>query len=215
LSSRIHLPGQAIDQLVVYLSTERGGLLRDKLVAEAVQALNTLEVETAQLLDGYRDLPLRAMQVAPAAALRMLFVDRDPTAGKGRVQSVLSTLGNRFLQEMQRSAPQNSTLQAFARTVKALQSAPGMDQKKVNQILRKVRFTALLYVLRFAHICAELIFVAQVLNEPVLTSALSEIASRLVERLTGRVVRRLLGDADRAPASVATSAADAAPESTS
>jgi hypothetical protein len=207
------LSGQAIDQLVVYLNTERGGLLRNKLVAEAVQALDALEVETSQLLNGYRDLPLRAMQVAPAAGLRLLFADSDATAGKGRLQSVLSTLGDRFIQEMQRGAPQNSTLQAFARTVKALQSAPGIDKK--NQILRKVRFTALLYVLRFALIFAVLIFVAQVLKEPVLTSALAEIASRLAERLTGRFVRRLLGDADRAPTQVATSAADAAPDSTS
>jgi hypothetical protein len=184
--------GQAVDQLVAYLGTERGQLLRGQLVTEAVQVLDTLEVETAQLLDGYRDLLLRAAQIAPAAVLRLLFADSDAT-GKGRLQTVLDALGERFLKQVQRGAPQNSTLQAFARTVTALGSMQGMDQKRTNQIIRKVCFECSYQVVHSVghnQGCVR----SQVLKEPALTAVLSEIASRLAERLAARLVRRLLGD---------------------
>lgn len=119
----------AADQLIAHLSSESGRELRELLAREAVEGLDALETETLQFL--LQEIDEHGLD-GPLGVIK-IFLDSD-----GRLSSVLNTLTDRVLAEVEAKAPAGSSLQSARSAVQILRASKGHNQIGHITMIRKV-----------------------------------------------------------------------------
>lgn len=119
----------AADQLIAHLSSESGRGLRELLAREAVEGLDALETETLQFL--LQEIDEHGLD-GPLGVIK-IFLNSD-----GRLSSVLNTLTDRVLSEVEAKAPAGSSLQSARSAVQILRASKGHNQIGHITMIRKV-----------------------------------------------------------------------------
>jgi len=119
----------AADQLIAHLSSESGHGLRELLAREAVEGLDALETETLQFL--LQEIDEHGLD-GPLGVVK-IFLDSD-----GRLSTVLNTLTDRVLAEVEAKAPAGSSLQSARSAVQILRASKGHNQIGHITMIRKV-----------------------------------------------------------------------------